>query len=82
MTSAHALQLAAQIIENDRGAVEPLIKLLYAFRASRGDPLGEAMMRGVLKTLYVETDHCEDVGLAGFVGEVKDASETVSAAAA
>lgn len=68
MTLTHALQLAEQIA-NDKAALEPVIKLLYAFRVSRGDPLGEAMMRTVLKRLYAETDHCEEVGLAGFVGD-------------
>lgn len=81
MTSAHALQLAEEIKERDRSVIEPLIKLLYAFRASRGDPLGEAMMRSVLKSLYMETDHCEDVGLAGFVGELSDDPKANSMAA-
>lgn len=81
MTLTQALELANKIIENDRGAVEPLIRLLYAFRVSRGDPKGEAMMRTVLKTLYLETDHCEDVGLAGFVGDLDNASNESSLAA-
>ena len=68
MTSAQALLLAQELIENDRTKAGPLIKLLAAFRSSRGDPLGEAMMSSVLKTLYVETEHCE-AALADFVAD-------------
>lgn len=80
MTLSHALQLAEQIVANDKTALEPVIKLLYAFRASRGDPLGESMMRTVLKRLYSETDHCEEFGLADFVGD-NEISNTSSLAA-
>lgn len=78
MTSTQALKLANQIIQNDPGAAEPLIKLLSAFRRSHGDPLGEAMMRKVVKSLYAETDHCEEVGLASFLGEA-DLTDSVAA---
>lgn len=68
MTSTRALQFALEILENDKSKAAPLIKLLAAFRAARGDPLGEAMMSTVLKTLYIETEHCE-AALAEFVGQ-------------
>lgn len=69
MTSTQALRYADQIIERNREALRPVILLLYGFKNSRGDPLGEAMMRAVLKRFYTETDHCEDFGLAHFVRE-------------
>lgn len=69
MTLTQALHYAEQITQNDKAALEPLIKLLFAFRASRGDPGGEAMMRAVLMRLYAQTDHCEDFGLAAFVSD-------------
>lgn len=59
MTSDHALQLVDTIIQNDLGLVAPLLTLLYTFRGSRGDPLGEAMMSDVLRALFAKSDQCE-----------------------
>lgn len=59
MTSAEALELAHQVIEDNPEKAGPLVKLLYAFRESRGDPLGEVMMNEVIGTLYTKTEHCE-----------------------
>lgn len=70
MTSTRALQLAQEVIENDKSKAEALIQLLAAFQSSRGDPLGEAMMSTVLKTLYIETDHCEHA-LAEFISGIE-----------
>lgn len=78
MTSTQALQLAREARET--GKAEPLIKLLYFFKTSRGDPLDEAVMSTVLKTLYLETEHCE-AGLAQFVGESEPQENESSLAA-
>lgn len=60
MTSVHALELANTIVQNDPGTVGPLITLLYAFRSSRGDPLGEAMTQDVLRHLFTRVEEIDD----------------------
>ena len=67
MTSAHALELAHQIYKNDPEAIRPLIALLYGCFESRGDPLGETMMKELLGGLYVQTEHCLDTGIKDYV---------------
>lgn len=79
MNSTQAIGYADEIIELSREVLRPVLLLLYGFKISRGDPLGEAMMSTVLKRFYAETDHCEEFGLAHFVSENLDARELVSA---
>lgn len=78
MTSSTALHLAEHIIRNDMTVAGPLLTLLYVFRSSRGDPLGEAMMTDVLKSLYSKTDHCE-ISIAAFVAESEKNLESIAA---
>lgn len=59
MTSSHAVELASQITQDPTAAV-PLLRLLHAFAASRGDPLAEAMTRDVMLHVYTRIEHCEN----------------------
>lgn len=59
MTSAHAVELASQILQDNAAAI-PLLRLLYAFSISPGDPLAEAMKRDVLMHVWTKTDNCEE----------------------
>lgn len=65
MTSTHAKKLADEILEDPTKA-GPLIRLLYAFKESRNDPMGEVMMQEVLGHCYTYTEHCQE-GLKRFV---------------
>lgn len=78
MTSAHALDLALQIIENDPQKAGPLVKLLYAFKSGHSDPLGQAMMREVLNRLFAVTDHC-DVAVERYATEADDETRSIAA---
>lgn len=66
MTSTHALELTARIIQNDLNTAVPLIYLLDAFLTARKDPTGEIMAREVLRFLYTKTEDCE-TALAQFI---------------
>lgn len=63
MTSTQGNDLASQIIRNDPSKAEPLLRLLYAFREAKGDPISEAMTQDVLKYLYTFTDDCDEAML-------------------
>lgn len=78
MTSAEGIDLATLIIENDTRKAGPLVKLLVAFKTSRGDPLAEVMMDDVLAILYTKTEHYE-TALEEFVAEQETISSSVAA---
>jgi len=59
MASSLEVELANDITEDPTKA-SPLLRLLYSFYTSRGDPLGEAMMKEVMLGVYTKVDHCED----------------------
>lgn len=59
MTSSQGKKLAALIMADPTTAI-PLLKLLNAFKESRGDPLGEVMMEEVMLHVYTKIDHCRE----------------------
>lgn len=74
MTSASLLELAHEITDNDPSKTGPLVKLLCAFKGSRGDPRTEALETGLIRSLFSETDESERMGLLDYVREVQDDS--------
>lgn len=78
MTSTHALELTARIIQNDLYIAAPLIYLLDAFLTAKKDPTGEIMARDVIRFLYTKTEHC-DKGLTEFIEKGKSNDLTLVA---
>ena len=69
MTSTQGVEIANSVIENNPEKAGTLVRLLYAFRESAGDPEGEIMMDEVISALYVRTSHCQD-GIKNFVASL------------
>lgn len=67
MTSSQGVELATQILEDPTKAT-PLLRLLNAFNASRGDPLVDAMTKDVMLFVYSKLEHCED-SMMSFLSE-------------
>jgi hypothetical protein len=83
MTSTQGNQLVEKIIQNDHDLVDPLLTLLYVFRDSRGDPLGEAMMQDVIRSLAAKSDRleqCVKEVVAECIAELEESGKSIAAA--
>lgn len=78
MTSAHALKLKSEILENDPTKAAPLLLLLHAFANSRGDPLAEAMTWDVMLDVYRELEHCRE-SMESFISQRKNDQSPLAA---
>lgn len=79
MTSSQGKQLAALIMADPTTAI-PLLKLLNAFKESRGDPLGEVMMEEVMLHVFTKVERCRDA-MCEFLTEDDDESNPIPRAA-
>jgi len=67
MTSSQGKELAEELTEDPTKAI-PLLRLLNAFKESRGDPLGEAMIDEVMLSVYTKIEHCRE-SMADFLSD-------------